>query len=150
MLMTCHMINAELQKCETELSAYLGMQNVENFTRTVNIDGEDCVLSMNGLQHVWIEIRGMKYYFSEVVEIPGSSTWVPWMYVFNHSAFLIDYNGHDIKRKRVPASCLVEACNMDFNMENVDFDIVTDEIVSTAGGGYTLARKCRRVRFVRQ
>jgi hypothetical protein len=144
-------IDAELHKCETELSAYLGTHNSDVLTRSFTMDGKDYILEMNSrTTRVWIIVNGSKYYYSHVLYNPGCSTEVPWSYVFSDAAFVADFRTYDIRRNRVPESSFIGAYYMVHDDKNLDFDIVTDEFVNTSGGGYTMTRKSRRVRFVKE
>jgi len=142
-------IDAELQKCQTELSAYLGTHNVNDSTRSFQLDGKRCVLTMNSTGNVFISVNGVTYRYLEIVCSPKCSTEVPWLYVFEDAAFVGDYKQYGIIRNREPTSSFIGAYNIDNTEANVELDIVTDEFMQTGGGGYTMTRRSRRVRFVR-
>jgi len=145
-------IDAELQKCKAELHMYLGTMPNEVKTRQFDLNGKYCVLSMDVANNVWVTIDGLtpsKYYYHRTVPSSGhgfSSTEVPWMYVLDYQAFVIDFNTYEMRCK-LPSSSFIKAGQLKYDRNSVWFNIETYEFVVTSGGGYSMQRTLRRVEF---
>jgi hypothetical protein len=155
--MAYQVIDAELRRCEAELHAYLGAGPSQTKSLAIEfLDSErvrTAALYMNSDGTVWIEVNNLtpaKFYNPStlVMSVDGySSTQVPWIHVFDRDAFRCDCSTEGILKDRIPASCFIRAFAFRHNGKTMEFNIETNESISTQGGGYTITRKLRRVRF---
>jgi hypothetical protein len=155
--MAYQVIDAELRRCEAELHAYLGAGPSQIKRLPIEfVDGErvrTAVLYMNSDGTVWIEVSDLtpaEFYSPSTVAGSGggySSTQVPWIHVFDRDAFRRDCSNEGILQTRIPASCFIRAFAFRHSGKTMEFNIETNESIGTQGGGYTITKKLRRVRF---